>query len=455
MARKVLISFLGTNNYVNCRYDYNGWTSDPVRFVQEAIIEHTCKEWTEEDAVLIFCISKESTGEVGSKELNWLDNGQPAPKEDSEHIGLQHRLNDLKTRIDLKAQIIQKDIKAGFSEDEIWDIFYTVYAELRKDDEIYFDVTHAFRSIPLFSVVLFNYSKFMMGTQLVSIMYGAFEKLGPTNKVRELPEAERIAPIINLTNIARLQEYNQITSNLKEFGRVNSLSGYITDKNEEIVTQSVRDLQNSISKLDEYITTINISEIKKGNFITAFRNNYKNIRKRKGLPEPIRHILDKLNRETADFDNTSSFKNIEAAINWTIKHEMYMQAFPLAEEYIILWMVHEYEDLIPNELSKKDKCEFISSLLGMPQKYFDKREWGYILADYPDAADDVSEESLIQDIRPKYDVIRKIRNSIAHGNGSYTFSEIRQGVNDIIWCLKFINPDYINYPSTIEINNPR
>ena len=210
MARKVFISFLGTNNYVLCKYTIDDVMSKPVRFVQEALIEQTCKDWTETDKILIFCTSKESTGENGSKETNWLDSGQEKIYDESEKIGLQHRLQDLQTRIGLKPQIEQLDIEAGFSEEEIWDIFNTVYSKLQPHDQIYFDVTHAFRSIPLFSVVLFNYSKMMIGTQLVSIMYGAFEKLGPAFKVRELPLDERVAPVIDLTNIARLQEYNQI-----------------------------------------------------------------------------------------------------------------------------------------------------------------------------------------------------------------------------------------------------
>ena len=218
MARKVFVSFLGTNNYVLCKYSINGENTKPVRFVQEALIEHCCKGWGEEDRIMIFCTSKETTGENGSKEINWLDNGQDRIFDESEKIGLQHRLQDLKARTGLVTPIEHFDIEAGLSEVEIWEIFDTVYSKLQPDDQIYFDVTHAFRSIPLFSIVLFNYSKFMKDTCLISIMYGAFEKLGPANKVRELPIEERVAPVIDLTNIARLQEYNQIASSLKDFG---------------------------------------------------------------------------------------------------------------------------------------------------------------------------------------------------------------------------------------------
>ena len=37
MSRKVFISFLGTNNYVLCKYSIGGIDSKPVRFVQEAL----------------------------------------------------------------------------------------------------------------------------------------------------------------------------------------------------------------------------------------------------------------------------------------------------------------------------------------------------------------------------------------------------------------------------------
>ena len=38
MARKVFISFLGTNNYVECIYDINGHQSKPVKYVKEKAI---------------------------------------------------------------------------------------------------------------------------------------------------------------------------------------------------------------------------------------------------------------------------------------------------------------------------------------------------------------------------------------------------------------------------------
>lgn len=451
MERKVFISFLGTNNYVECRYKFADKISKPVRFVQEALIEHTCKDWAEKDKILIFCTSKETTGDAGSKEINWFDNGQSRITEDSERIGLQQKLQDLKKQINLRAEIEEIDIEAGFSEQEIWRIFETVVSNLQFGDQIYFDVTHAFRSIPLFSIVLFNYSKYMMGTQLRKIMYGAFEKLGPAYKVKEQPINERIAPIIDLTNIARLQEYNQLASSLKESGKVKKIRDVIPSDREDISDQAVRDLRNSISELDEYIATIDLKEIKSGKFISKFRNNYKNIKKRNIVPKPIYNILDELYNETSDFVGEPSYKNIEAAINWTIKHDMLMQAYPLTEEYIILRVADLLIDIKPNNLSMKDYRKFVSAMLGIPQKDFDAKIWKEMLAQYPDVADDMSEDFLIKEIRPLYDDIRRSRNSLAHGNGAIKYSELLNNIPKIIKCVSYLNAEYEQYPSTLYI----
>ena len=191
MARKVFISFLGTNNYVECCYSND--EHYPVRFIQETLIRETCKDWTTNDHIYIFCTTDAET-------RNWVDNGQDGTTDDIEKIGLESRLNGLKLSVPFEKIWIPE----GFLEDDIWAIFDTVYKNLQKDDEIYFDVTHAFRSIPLFSTVLFNYSRFMIGTTVVSIKYGAFEKLGSAFEVKKKPLKERgVAPIVDLTNVIR------------------------------------------------------------------------------------------------------------------------------------------------------------------------------------------------------------------------------------------------------------
>lgn len=208
MNRKVFISFLGTSDYLETHYTFESrYISRPVRFIQEAAVEYLASDWNEDDAIMIFTTES-------SRERNWIDNGHGA---DKERKGLRSCLLDL----GLKVPIYDYDIPEGFNEKEIWDIFDIVYSKLEEGDIVFFDVTHAFRSIPLFSTVLFNYARFMKGISIESVIYGSFETLGTVSFVKEnIPVDQRYAPVINLTGLLKLQQFTEIASGLDNFGRV-------------------------------------------------------------------------------------------------------------------------------------------------------------------------------------------------------------------------------------------
>lgn len=448
--RKVFISFLGTNNYVNCHYKIDGEMSAPVRFIQEALITKVCKDWTSDDKIFIFYTSFEKTERKGSKEFNWLDDGHDKINEDVEKIGLQSRLASLKEQNILNADVEGVDIVAGFSKDEIWDIFNTVNDKLEQNDEIYFDVTHAFRSIPMFSVVLFNYSKFMKGTSLKAVYYGAFEKLGPAYEVRLMPLENRVADVIDLTEIALLQEYNQVASELKYFGKIKTLSNIVSSTEEDSASGAIKQLAKSIEKLDFYIATIDLKNIKKGAFISEFRNSYKHLKNKNIFEKPIANILGELDSLTSVFDNKDSFKNIETAIKWTIKYDMLMQAYPMAAEYIILRLADIFKSFMPLEL-KKDKKKFrmlISDILAASEEDFQKRLWKNNPARFPQVANRISSYTIIEEIRPLYKIIKDYRNKLAHGNGELKYQDLIDGINVIDQCIGYLN----NNPITIEID---
>lgn len=428
MSRKVFISFLGTGRYQECRYRINGETSEPVKFVQEALIKHFCQNWTEEDRIFIFCTYNKEPGDPKSRDGAWELNYNPV------EIGLQARLAGLKDEMGLRATIEDVKIDSGFSESEIWGIFNTVYGQLMPGDEIYFDVTHAFRSIPIFSIVLFNHSKFMKGTQLKSISYGAFEAR----------DNENVAPVIDLTNIARLQEYNQIASSLKDFGRVKRLGNAITVGQSVTPGNTITNLRRAISQLDEYIATIDLQSIKRGNFIRDFRRNLNAVRKQGNIVAPIETILDELDRETQSFVGEDDYRNIEAAIKWTIDHDMLTQTYPLAEEYVILRISNRNSSLlkdyhmynyINNQQERNRKFrEFVGGVLGAPDDVFDRKNWN---SEYKDAANYLAGDKLVVNIRPLYNPIRNIRNKLVHGNG-FEYCILQNTIPQIQACIKYL-----------------
>ncbi len=132
---KIFISFLGTNDYLECSYKFRNVIIKNVRFVQEATIKLNCMEWSADDRVIIFTTKD-------SFQKNWKDNGHKDWKtgETQDRTGLEKRIKDL----GLNCQWQQVSILDGKTESEIWDIFSTVFKQINQNDEIIFDITHAF-----------------------------------------------------------------------------------------------------------------------------------------------------------------------------------------------------------------------------------------------------------------------------------------------------------------------
>lgn len=201
MARKVFISVLGTGNYKECIYASGNTQYDGTHFIQKATLQMLdVKEgWTESDRIYIIVTD-------GSKEQNWetrTDNGEPK-------IGLADTLKEMH----LSTPIETIRIPDGNNEDEIWQIFSDIYKVLNDEDELYFDLTHGFRYLPMLVLVLGNYAKFLKNTIVKSITYGNYESRD---------KETNIAPIINITPLAALQDWTNAAADYLEHGDATKL----------------------------------------------------------------------------------------------------------------------------------------------------------------------------------------------------------------------------------------
>ncbi|MBR5373091.1 MAG: TM1812 family CRISPR-associated protein [Paludibacteraceae bacterium] len=418
MARKVFISFLGINNYIETIYQFsNGEKSSPVRFVQEALILSECMNWTDEDKILIFCTKK-------AEEKNWFNNGHEKVNDEIERIGLEQRLKDNFAKFNIVEKV---SIPEGFSEDEIWGIFNIVYGKLQAQDNVYFDVTHAFRSIPLFSTVLFNYSRFMIGTNVVSIKYGAIEKLGTYIEVKNMPIEERVAPIVDLTNIIRLQQFTDMANSLTSFGRVNKISQMLSEQNNSL-NPFLEKMSKAVENFDNHLLSNDMLAIKGGRDIIEIKNNIKQVRKA-SIPDPIKKVIEKLDRELSGFVKENSNKNIEEAIRWTVKYKMLAQAYTLGLEYIKRLFVEKFSEKNPfchksASENRKDFQEYFSALCGISQKDIDSGNFKGSLSEHMDLTLEFLGLDLIQELRCYYSKLGKNRNTINHAKGDVTYNDL-------------------------------
>ncbi len=201
MARKVFISVLGIGFYNECNY-YSGGFAYKTRFIQQATLAmHASQgQWTADDAAYILLTD-------GAKKNNWQLPGNirrnARTRQDEEYRGLKDCLDDLS----LPMPVTPVDINDGKDEAEMWNIFDTVYRLLREGDSLYFDVTHGFRYLPMFVVVLGNYAKFMKNVTVNAITYGNFEASSNDG-----------APIMNLLSLSTLQNWTYAAADFLRHG---------------------------------------------------------------------------------------------------------------------------------------------------------------------------------------------------------------------------------------------
>ncbi|MBF1473397.1 TIGR02221 family CRISPR-associated protein [Prevotella pallens] len=400
MARKVFISFLGSNNYLETYYSFEGKKSEqPVRFIQEDLVKRLCNEWTKDDRILIFCTDD-------SKTKNWLNDGHG----DEKLEGLEYRLKSLK----LPIQIEMTEISEGFSEEEIWSIFNSVYGKLQEEDEIYFDVTHSFRSIPLFSTILFNYAHYLKRTNLVGVYYGAFEKLGPAYMVRHIPVEERIAPIIDLTSIVRLQELTSAANNLHQYGKMSTLSDLISVvEGKGKVKQDVNCIKKKMKEFDLAISTCKLDVIKDGKLIGELQERIKAVKEIPTLSQAHRELIAKVENEINVFKPIDTYENVETAVDWARKYGMIQQAYTLAEELTISkvkdFLLPKYE-ILRTEDNKMCRV-FISALLSLDIK---REEYKNEKKDLKCLFYELLSLEIIKELRPYYMELANNRNIINH-----------------------------------------
>ena len=416
MARKVFISFLGTGNYVETYYQFGEKKyPHPVRFVQEAIIGNMLDEWTEDDKILIFATD-------AARKANWENDGQERAESEIEHIGLKQRLLELHLPmpIDDNSRI---EIKEGFSEEEVWSIFNAVDKEVRTisrqggDIQLIFDITHAFRSIPMFAMALFNYAQYMYSNvKIEQVQYGAFEKLGPTYKVKQMPLEQRIAPVVDMTNIVRLQQLTSAAIGLHDYGRFNNVIN--AEDN-----QPLRDLVDAVNKLDEYIQLCNLKELKQGDFLSEIKRTRRlAIANQQKLPAPVNSLLNKIVNDVQDcgFNNNAGYHNIDAAIKWAIKYQMFPQAASMAREFILEQLRAIFKKLNPFK-EKRDFTEFLSAVLSTidpPEKWYGK------LKENEQLALSLREKDIVIELSEPYRELASIRNSLDHGKGLYSLADV-------------------------------
>ena len=338
MPRKVFISILGTGFYEECAYtkekeeEQKPFTSTPTRFIQQASLELVgANGWTEEDRVIIFLTKK-------ARELNWNKTiterkryGKDTPEP---YKGLEAVLQEM----DLKAQVEDKDIKDGMNKEEIWEVFQTIYDTLEVGDELYLDLTHSFRFLPMLLLVLGNYAKFLKGITIKNIVYGNYEARN----------AQDEAPIISLLPLASLQDWTFAAANYLQNGRATQLQALVNKELSPILKKAMgadKDASalnqyfNALAELSGFVLNCRGKDVRVGKKINTIHNAEKRIEKI--IIPPMVPIFNKIHQPLLAFSPTDNILNGFYAAQWSLNKQLHQQAITLLQETVVSLLCKE------------------------------------------------------------------------------------------------------------------
>jgi CRISPR-associated Csx2 family protein len=329
MAR-VFISVLGTSDYQDCFYCIGDETiCQSVRFVQEALVNHVCKDWAADDRILIFTTEK-------SEEMNWLDDGhrdrttgQVIPSE-----GLKTRL----LALNLIPEVVSVRIPDGKDEAEVWRIFEILFDNLRFGDEIVFDITHAFRSIPMLVMTVLSYAKVTKGVSLSGIYYGNYE-------ARD--KESNHAPVFDLSVFDNLLDWTAAIDAFLSSGDASKAARLAKGKADTIARAKkgsdplVKPLRKIASCLDEFTNTMSTcrgSAI--SDSVTKLRNAIHETNDIKVDPA-FKPLLNHLESRLQTFTGSKIDDGIRAA-EWCAQHNLVQQGFTILREFMIGYVCDGY-----------------------------------------------------------------------------------------------------------------
>ena len=329
MNRKVFISVLGLGNYSSCFYTRidKEFKSKEVRYIQEATLDYLTKteEWNSSDVAYILLTH-------GAEKKNWVDNGHVRPETNLpiEQSGLKTQLEKMKLPFPV---IPIKNLPDGNDEKEIWMIFEQVFKLLQENDELYFDLTHGFRYLPMLILVLGNYSKFLKNIVVKSITYGNYEA-----RNRERNEAA----IIDLHPLSDLQDWTFASANFLKNGNITQLKN-LCDQNLKPILKEAKGSNLAATTLKKYMAALErvVNDMNTCRGINIIQGNninelfYLSSQLTDVIIEPLKPVIEKMRDSFTEFMPSPNIKNGYLAAKWCFDNQLYQQALTILHETII------------------------------------------------------------------------------------------------------------------------
>lgn len=354
-----ILSVLGTSLYEPVLYKGKR-DSIETEFIQLAIINEYREELRNGGKVTIFVTD-------GSEKRNWNDriyndkdvefsrkwtsSKKNLVKEDMAKKGLRTMLKEHFHDIERCVECVRiPDMK---TEGEIWTVFENIYKAIDENDEIVFDITHSFRSIPMLAVTVINYAKILKNCRLNGIYYGAYEGAVDEGDVKQ-------APIIDLTVFNEILEWTYAAESFVNYGNVDKMKETYKIHTEKLSGDEKRTwspIKKIIDKMENValgITTCRGADSTKllsNDPRKSVKQSYIALKESVSKQDPdlgkeIVPMMELIKHATYKFNAFDCEKDYEIGIQmvkWSVRYNMIQQGYTALEETIKTFVCELYD----------------------------------------------------------------------------------------------------------------
>ncbi|WP_416175484.1 TIGR02221 family CRISPR-associated protein [Clostridium sp.] len=433
MARKFL-SFLGVGQsnkgYNMAKYDVAGNIIE-TNFIQEALLKGICSDWTSDDSAVIFLTKK-------ARKKSWEN-------VENENGRLKDKLKELNITIK------EVDIPDGENEDEIYQIFEKINESLNENDEVIFDITHAFRSIPMLALTALNYSKVLKNIKISGIYYGTYDFQNP----------DKVMQVINLTVYSEILSWSQAVNSFLNYGNSKQIKELVHEINLRYIKNGIKDyieVKRFTDRLNDFTNAIYNCRGKiddkikkeKASHRMSIECAYGDMRQKLDLIlkdkskciKPLIPLLSKIEDRTSNFSSTDNLRTGLAVVKWSIDNGLTQQAYTALEETVITYVCRKFNiDETDAEMRRGLVNKAIGYRRNMLQKNGNINQEEYKI----DEKDKEKFEEIVKGIDDEFAQmmtnIAKRRNNINH----FGFSDDKFKYDKLNEDIKNLYNQFLNY----------
>lgn len=315
-------------------------------------------------------------------------------------------------------------IPNGNTPEELWEIFSQMTKSFDEGDEIIFDITHAFRSIPMLALLSASFLRVAKGVRLKAILYGAYA----------VDDKPKEAPVFNLTPFVSLLDWITATDKFVKSGDSRESAKILSEIHQslwiEAKGQKNADLPRQMQGLGAILIRLSqaLSLTRPQEISDLSGRLEEKIKLAAGETEkwakPFTLLLDKAANEFRPF-KIESLGTQRAMIRWFVEHEQIAQAITLAREWMVGWTGHQInrkdlqdrkkvEDAV-NQASRRkqgkyidDESPFLNSVENLPHSGVMLSIWDKIR----DLRNDVAHCGMRENPRDAADIVKGVKSAV-------------------------------------------